>query len=189
MNSLLELYYSFFRIGLFSIGGGLASLPLIQDEIVNTKAWLSMTEFSDLVSIAQMTPGPIALNSATFVGTKMAGIRGAIFATLGNISPSILLVSLLAFLFFRHRNLRAIQGALYGLKPASIALIASAGLSIFILAIWGKEGISLSLEDCNLTGLFLFPICLFVLQRYKAHPILVMFGTGILYTLISLLIV
>lgn len=186
MTSLMELYISFFQIGLFSIGGGLASLPLIQEEIVNAKAWLSMAEFSDLVSIAQMTPGPIALNAATFVGTKMAGIRGAVIATLGNISPSILLVSLLAFLFFRYRNLKAIQGALYGLKPASIALIASAGLSIFILAIWGKEGVSLNPKNCNLTGLLLFPVCLFVLQRYKVHPILVMLGTGVLYTLISL---
>ena len=92
----LELFISFFKIGLFSFGGGYAAMPLIQDQVVTAHQWLSMPEFTDLVTISQMTPGPIAINSATFVGIKIAGIPGALAATLGCILPSCVIVMLIA---------------------------------------------------------------------------------------------
>lgn len=92
---LLKLFWSFFQIGMFSIGGGMAAMPLIQNQVVNLHHWLTLTEFTDLITIAEMTPGPIAINSATFVGIRIAGIPGAIVATIGCIFPSCVIVSLL----------------------------------------------------------------------------------------------
>ena len=92
---LLELFWSFFQVGLFSIGGGMAAMPLIQNQVVDIHGWLTLTEFTDLITIAEMTPGPIAINSATFVGIKVIGIQGAIVATLGCILPSCIIVSTL----------------------------------------------------------------------------------------------
>ena len=86
----LQLFLSFLQIGLFSFGGGYAAMPLVQGQVVTAHGWLSMSEFTDLITISQMTPGPIAVNSATFVGIKIAGIPGALIATLGCILPSLL---------------------------------------------------------------------------------------------------
>lgn len=110
----LELLWSFMQIGLFSVGGGMAAMPLIQNQVVTLHGWLSLTEFTDLITIAEMTPGPIAVNSATFVGMRIAGLPGALVATVGCILPSCIIVSLLAWLFFRYQNLRVIQGILGG---------------------------------------------------------------------------
>ncbi|MFR2464707.1 MAG: chromate transporter [Clostridia bacterium] len=132
----LELFWSFVQIGLFSIGGGYAALPIIQRQVVEVHPWLTMTEFADVLTISQMTPGPIAINSASFVGIRIAGIGGAIVATVGCVLPSLVIVLLLAFIYYRYRKLTVIQGILDGLRPAVVGLIASAGLSILILAFW-----------------------------------------------------
>ena len=96
----LKLFLSFLKVGMFSIGGGYAAMPLIQSEVVTGYGWLTMSEFTDLITIAEMTPGPIAVNSATFVGIRIAGIPGAAAATFGCIFPSCIIVSLLAFVYF-----------------------------------------------------------------------------------------
>ena len=92
----LQLFFSFLQIGLFSFGGGYAAMPLIQEQIVNIHGWLDMDQFTDLITISQMTPGPIAINSATFVGIRIGGIPGALVATLGCFLPSCFIVTLLA---------------------------------------------------------------------------------------------
>ena len=135
MTIYLELLWSFFQIGLFSIGGGYAAMPLIQHQVVDLHGWLNMTQFADIVTISQMTPGPIAINSATFVGTRVAGLPGAIVATVGCVLPSCIIVLFLAFLYERYRGLGVVQGILAGLRPAVVALIASAGLSLLALAL------------------------------------------------------
>ena len=135
MTIYLELLWSFFQIGLFSIGGGYAAMPLIQHQVVDLHGWLNMTQFADIVTISQMTPGPIAINSATFVGTRVAGLSGAIVATVGCVLPSCIIVLFLAFLYERYRGLGVVQGILAGLRPAVVALIASAGLSLLALAL------------------------------------------------------
>ena len=104
-----ELFLSFLQIGLFSIGGGYAAIPLIQSQVVEKHAWLSMAEFTDLVTIAEMTPGPIAVNSATFVGIRIAGFGGAVVATLACILPSLVIVSLLAYVYYRYKQLSGLQ--------------------------------------------------------------------------------
>jgi chromate transporter len=99
----LQLFWSFLQIGLFSFGGGYAAMPLIQGQVVTSHGWLTMSEFTDLITISQMTPGPIAVNSATFVGLKIAGIPGAVVATVGCILPSCIIVTILAKLYLRYR--------------------------------------------------------------------------------------
>ena len=133
----LELLWSFFQIGLFSIGGGYAAMPLIQNQVVDLHPWLTMQEFADIMTIAEMTPGPIAINTATFVGIQVAGIPGAILATVGCVMPSCVIVLLLAFLYYRFRGLSLVQGILSGLRPAVIAMIASAGISLILMAFFG----------------------------------------------------
>jgi chromate transporter len=129
----LELFCSFIQIGLFSIGGGYAAMPLIQRQVVDIHPWLTMTQFADMMAIAEMTPGPIAINSATFVGIRVAGIPGAIIATVGCVFPSCVIVMTLAYIYYRFRGLKIVHGVLNGLRPAVIALIASAGISLTIL--------------------------------------------------------
>ena len=183
-----ELFLSFFQIGLLSFGGGMAAVPLIQAQVVTKHGWLSLTEFTDLVTISEMTPGPIAVNSSTFVGTRIAGIPGALVATAGCILPSCIIVSLLAWLYFRYRNLSYIQGCLAGLRPAIVALIGSAGLSILILGLWGDGGIVLSPSAVNWIGGLLFLAAFFVLRRWKPDPILVMLGCGVIGGALYLLV-
>ena len=105
----LHLFLSFLQIGLFSFGGGYAAMPLIQGQVVTLHGWLTMSEFTDLITISQMTPGPIAVNSATFVGLKIAGLPGALVATAGCILPSCIIVTILARLYLKYRNLDLLQ--------------------------------------------------------------------------------
>ena len=110
-----QLLWSFFQIGLFSIGGGYAAMPLIQHQVVEVHPWLTLTEFTDIVTLSQMTPGPIAINSATFVGMRIAGISGALVATAGCVLPSCVIVLILAWVYYRYRSLSVIQGVLGGI--------------------------------------------------------------------------
>ena len=100
----LNLFWSFFQIGLFSIGGGYAAMPLIQNQVVDIHHWLTMAEFADIMTIAEMTPGPIAINSATFVGIQVGGIWGAVIATLGCVCPSSIIVMILASILNKQKQ-------------------------------------------------------------------------------------
>ena len=176
MTIYLELLWSFFQIGLFSIGGGYAAMPLIEHQVVDLHGWLTLTQFADIVTISQMTPGPIAINSATFVGTRVAGLPGAIVATVGCVLPSCIIVLFLAFLYERYRGLGVVQGILAGLRPAVVALIASAGLSLLALALCG-EG-SVSAENIQWLSVAIFAVGFVILRKWKPDPILVMVASG-----------
>lgn len=173
----LKLFLSFLQIGIFSIGGGYAAIPLIQSQIVVNHGWLTMNEFTDLVTIAEMTPGPIAINSATFVGVRIAGLSGALIAILGCILPSLLIVSLLAFVYYRYKNLSLLQSILASLRPAVVALIASAGLSILLQVAFPET--STPGQPFNIFGLGLFIAAFLVLRKFKINPILVMLSCGL----------
>lgn len=103
---LLKLFFSFLQVGLFSVGGGYAAIPLIQDQVVNIHGLMTMQEYTDLITIAEMTPGPISINSATFVGTRLAGPFGAVICTLGCIIPSFIICLLLAHFYYKYRSFR-----------------------------------------------------------------------------------
>lgn len=181
----LELFLSFLQVGLFSIGGGYAAMPLIQSQAVDKYGWLTMREFTDLITIAEMTPGPIAVNSATFVGIRIAGIPGAVAATLGCILPSMIIVSVLAFIYYRYKKVSALQSVLQSLRPAVVALIASAGLSILqTVAFQGKDP---ALSNVNLTGLVIFAAAFLVIRKRKWNPIAVMGLCGALNLAVGLI--
>jgi chromate transporter len=174
----LQLLISFFQVGLFGIGGGYATLPLIQDQVVTLHQWLTMKEFTDVITISQMTPGPIAINSATFVGIRIAGVAGALVATLGCILPSCIIVMLVSHFYFKYQNLSLVRGILDGLRPAVVALIASAGISILLLALFNVETFLRNMPAVDVKALVIFAVSLFILRKWKADPIYVMLGTA-----------
>ena len=176
---LLQLFWSFLQIGAFSFGGGYAAVPLIQSQIVDQHAWLAMSEFTDLITISQMTPGPIAINAATFVGIKIAGIPGALAATFGCILPSCIIVTLIARLYLKYRSLDLLQGVLASLRPAGVARIAAAGISSLISAFWGS-GAVIRLASTNWVLVVIFGISVFLLQKGKMNAIAVMVLAGVL---------
>ena len=177
MEIYLQLFLSFLQVGLFSIGGGYAAMPLIQSEVVYGHGWLTMSEFTDLITIAEMTPGPIAVNSATFVGIRIAGVPGAIIATFGCILPSCFIVSLLAFIYYKYKNVSTLQSVLASLRPAVVALIAAAGFSI--LKNVAFNGGAIQADNLNWIGLVLFAAAFFVLRQFTWNPVLVMSLCGV----------
>ncbi len=126
---ILELFFSFFKIGLFTFGGGYAMLPLIQAEVVQ-RGWLSSADIVNFIAVSESTPGPFAVNIATYVGTVTAGIGGAACATLGVVLPSLLVMLAVARFYDRFRTSRLVAGAMSGLRPAVVGLIASALVSL-----------------------------------------------------------
>ena len=174
----LLLFWEFFIIGTLSFGGGYAVLPLIEQNIVEKQAWISATEFVDLLTISELTPGPIAINAATYAGNRVAGIPGGIVATLGVVAPSLVIVLLLAYLYKRYKELPVIQRLITGLRPAIVALIASAGMTILLTAFFGTEPASLS--NLNWMAVSIFAISFYILEKFNADPIKIIIFTGIL---------
>ena len=184
----LKLLWAFFQIGLFSIGGGYAALPLIQSQVVQLNGWLTMTEFADIVTLSQMTPGPIAINAASFVGIRIAGTGGALVATFGCVLPSSMIVLLFAVLYQKYQGLRGVQVALDSLQPIVVGLIASAGVSILAQTIWFLDVNQFTPHGIDWIGIALIVVSTFLLRKTKANPIYVILcagvAGGILYTLL-----
>ena len=180
----LQLFLSFLQIGLLSFGGGYAALPLIREQVVTVNGWLTMGEFTDLITISQMTPGPIAINAATFVGTRIGGTGGAIVATFGCVLPSCVIVTILAAFYLKYRNMKLFQGILNSLRPAVVAMIASAGTAILISAFWGEEGITFA--GTRWVLVLIFVLCLLLLKKARMNPIWVMLLAGAANVLLSL---
>lgn len=182
MTLLIELFISFFQIGLFTIGGGYAALPLIQNQIVNVHGWLTVSEMADVITISQMTPGPIGINAATFVGTRLYGVLGSIVATLGLVTPSCIIVLIISYFYFKYKEIQVIQGILKGIRPVVIALIASAAIVMVISSFFDDKNFVFELKflsGINLIAVFIFTACLIVLRKFKTDPIIVMSGAGI----------
>lgn len=182
---LIQLLFSFLQVGLLSIGGGYAALPIIQNQVVDLNHWLTAREFGDIVTISQMTPGPIAINAATFVGTKVAGVPGAIVSTLGTVLPSFVIVLFLAWFYYKYRQLRSIKAILKGLRPAVAALIAASGVSMIMACFW-PDGV-VALNKINIESLILFVGAFVVLRKFEIGPIKVMVACGIVALAISYL--
>lgn len=186
MSLSVSLFLCFLQVGLLSIGGGYAAMPIIQSQVVEKYGWLTMSEFTDLITIAEMTPGPIAVNSATFVGIRILGIPGALIATIGCILPSCFIVTFLAMIYYKYRTLKAMQIILSFLRPVVVALIASAGVSILLNVLF--YGQDITLKHLDMIALTLFPICFIAIRYFKKSPILSMLTCGIVYTVITVLL-
>ncbi|MGI5876591.1 MAG: chromate transporter [Dethiobacteria bacterium] len=171
LRLLLKLFYSYLKIGFFSFGGGYAMLALMEHEIIRINHWITTAEFIDLIAVAEMTPGPVAINSATFVGYRIAGFLGATLATTGVVFPSLLLVLPSAKLFTKYYGHPTLERALSDIKPAVIALIS---LAAFVL---GKSAIT------DLTTSLIAAACLLLLILGRIHPLTII-GLGALAGLI-----
>lgn len=175
----LELFLSFFQIGLFSFGGGYAALPLIEQELIHVQGWITNQQFIDILTLSEMTPGPIAINAATFSGNQVAGIFGGVIATIGVTMPSVIIVLTLAYFFFKYQSLTMVQGIIQGVRPAVVALIAAAGVTIFMTAMFGHSDWPVAFSEINWISVSLFALGIFIMRKFKASPIQVMVMTGV----------
>ncbi len=156
MSTLIALFIAFFKVGAFAFGGGYAMLPLIQREVIDAHGWITPHQFVDIVAISQVTPGPIAINMATYVGRDVYGFTGAAVATTAVVLPSVLIVGGLAYLFLKFRNVAVLQSLLTGIRPAVVALLVVAAFSVFKSAVpdWRAAALAVaSLAAFRLTRL------------------------------------
>lgn len=165
---LLNIFLVFLRIGAFSFGGGYAMLPLIEQEVVRNHQWLELNEFVDIIALSQMSPGPIAINSATFIGFKHIGLVGGIVATTGVVAFSFLIVTVMASIILKHRQSSTIEGIFRGIRPAVIGLIGAACVSLF----------ETSVVDLRTLGIGL--LALVIIRKFKLHPIAIVMISGTL---------
>ena len=185
---LLKLFLSFIQVGLFSVGGGYAAIPLIQEQIVNIHGLMTLEEFSDLITVAEMTPGPISINSATFVGMRIAGIPGVLLFTIGCIIPSFCICFILAHFYYKYRTVSGVQVVLGAMRPAVVALIASAGASILMLGLFQAELKEIVISNFRIVEFVIFAVALFILRKFKISAVAVILGSGVIGTLIYALI-
>lgn len=167
MLILWELFVTFLTIGSTAFGGGYAVMPLITRYIVEQRHWLSIIELADVTSISQMTPGPIILNSATFVGVKMAGFMGGVVATLGSILPSFLILLVLGHYYFKHSNLDFVQAILKGLRPAIVGLILIASLTLIKTSLFNGVWPIINGYSFNLVSIATFIIAMVLSSKTK----------------------
>lgn len=170
MNTLWQLYFEFFKTGLFSIGGGMATFPFLK-EMGEKTGWFTNAQLMDMLAVSESTPGPIGINMATYVGYSVAGVPGGIIATLGEITPSVIIIILVAKALESFRKNPYVEKMFYGLRPASAGLIAAAAAGIFMTVIFPDS----TLSNVFIPGL-IFGVILYILTNYvkwtkKLHPI------------------
>ena len=173
----LQLFYTFFKIGLFGFGGGYAMLSMIQGEVVTRYCWLTSQEFTDIVAISQMTPGPIGINSATYVGfTATGSVWGSIIATLAVVLPSFILMLAISKFFLKYQKHPVVEAVFSGLRPAVVGLLASAALVLM-----NAENFSSPKEDMYsfIISCLIFLVAFVGTRKYKINPILMIVVCGI----------
>ena len=173
----LQLFYTFFKIGLFGFGGGYAMLSMIQGEVVTRYGWLTSQECTDIVAISQMTPGPIGINSATYVGfTATGSVWGSIIATLAVVLPSFILMLAISKFFLKYQKHPVVEAVFSGLRPAVVGLLASAALVLM-----NAENFSSPKEDMYsfIISCLIFLVAFVGTRKYKINPILMIVACGI----------
>lgn len=178
---LLQLYFEFFKVGLFSIGGGLATLPFLS-EIGEKTGWFTAADISNMVAISESTPGPLGINMATYVGYLTAGPIGAVVAPLGLVTPAIFIIIIIARMLDRFKAAPQVQGAFYGLRPASMGLIAAAGFSVAKLALLQADLYRQTGNPADLffvKGLALAAILYIAMKKLNWHPVVFIVLAGI----------
>ncbi|ADL51235.1 chromate transporter [Clostridium cellulovorans] len=168
MNIYFKLALVFMKIGLFSYGGGNAILPLINQEVVISNSWLTNNEFTDLIAISQVTPGPIAVNASTYIGYKVAGFWGSVLATVALVLPTFIIMYIVTRMFLKFKNSKHVQNALSGIIPVTVGLISSAALLIAPSSFIDYKSIIICL------GVFI------AFYKYKVDPILLTIISGVI---------
>lgn len=177
----IQLFYEFFKTGLFAIGGGLATLPFLYN-LSDKTGWFSHTDLTNMIAVSESTPGPIGVNTATYVGFTVGGLPGAIVATLGLVAPSIIVILIIASFLKAFRDSRIVDSAFYGLRPASTGLIAAAGIPVIVTSILSVDSLYTLLTGGMTVSMIKWPaivlaVVIFVLTNFvkptkKLHPIL-----------------
>lgn len=178
----IQVLIEFFKIGLFSIGGGLATLPFLY-HLAEQYGWITSEDLLNMIAVAESTPGPIGINTATFVGFQTGGVLGGVVATLGIVTPSIIIIILIAHYFMKFSEQPTVRAGFNGVRPAVVGLIAAAGFEVVKISLLNAEQL---LETYNFATLLnykalaLFTVMLFLIYRYKKHPILYIVAGGII---------
>ncbi|MCI7796934.1 MAG: chromate transporter [Lachnospiraceae bacterium] len=182
----LQLFYEFFKAGLFAIGGGMATLPFLYD-ISDKTGWYSYGQLADMVAISESTPGPIGVNMATYVGFTTCGVPGAVIATLGLITPSIIIILIIAGFLKAFKDNKYVKSAFYGLRPASTGLIAAAGLSVLSLVLLNKDAYAVSgsfMDLFSLPGLIMMAVLYYFTAKCKKtkglHPVVFIAASAVI---------
>ena len=179
MNILIRLFWEFFKTGLFAIGGGMATVPFLKEIAIKT-GWFTLNDLADMIAVAESTPGPIGVNTATYVGYKTAGLIGGVVATVGLITPSIIVILIIARVLDKFRNSKYVEAAFYGLRPASVGLIAAACLNIILIAFFGIGSVKefASAAPVNPAYIILAAVLLYMTRWCKAtkdlHPVIIL---------------
>ncbi|MBS4536459.1 chromate transporter [Clostridium sp. D2Q-14] len=164
---LLNLFLSYFKIGLFSFGGGLAMIPFIQEELIESHGWITSGEFVDMLAISQVTPGPIAINAATFLGYNINGVLGSVVSTMSVILPSFIIITTIAHFLEKFKNSKYVDWIFRGIRPTVLGLVASALYSV------GRESIS------DFKGVIIAITMFYLVGIKKINPIMCIIGAGI----------
>lgn len=177
-----KLYIVFFKIGLFAVGGGLATLPFLR-EVADKYGWITLQELVDMIAISESTPGPIGINMATYVGYKNANILGGIITTLGLITPSIIIIILIAYYYNKFNDKPVVKAGFYGIRPAVAGLIGAAGFEVAKISLFNINkylGTHKIIDLLDIKAILLFIVVFYLLNKYKKHPILYLVGAAII---------
>ena len=186
MMLLLRLFWEFFKTGLFAVGGGMATLPFLYN-ISDSTGWFTHAQLADMIAVSESTPGPIGVNMATYVGFTTAGVPGAVVATVGLVTPSVIIILLIARVLAAFRQNKYVDAAFYGLRPCSVGLIAAAGLMVVKIALFDFDLFHQTgrlLDVFNVKALILAAVLLIltrgVKQLKKLHPVVFILASAVI---------
>ncbi len=177
----LRLFYEFFKIGFFAVGGGLATLPFLEKLSAST-GWFTVADLTDMIAISESTPGPIGINMATYTGFKTAGVLGSIVATLGEVLPCVIMVLIIARFLRRFSDNPIVQAVFYGLRAASVGLIAAAGLSVLQISILNLplfEQTHRLFDLIQWRSVILAAALFFIIKKWKPHPVITIAASAV----------
>ena len=172
MIGIIRLCFEFFKIGLFAIGGGLATIPFLHDLSLRT-GWFTLSDLSDMLAVSESTPGPVGVNMATYTGFKVAGAAGGILATLSLVFPSVVIIVIISKVLDRFKESKVVQGIMYGIRPASIAMICSANILVALMAFYDGGVV-------NIKGIVLAAVIFVLYMKVKGHPVFYIVGAAVI---------
>lgn len=181
MSLLLKLFFSFFGIGAISIGGGLSIIPLLT-EVMIKNGWMTQAEIIDMIAVSEMTPGPIGINMATYAGYKTAGLLGGLFATLGTVAPSIIIIVVIAHLYHKFKESEYVQGVMKTIRPIVTGMIAAVCVSIALTSLFNVELYEVTSKFFDLFNFSSIIIALFVFVagfKFKVHPVILVVASAL----------
>ena len=183
----LQLFWEFLKIGLFAVGGGMATLPFLQD-LAEKTGWYSQSLITDMIAISESTPGPIGINMATYVGCNVAGFLGGVVATMGEILPAIVIVVTVSRYLEKFRGSKLVDADFYGLRPAVTGLIAAAGISVVQVAmfhfdLYRQTGVLMDAFD--LKKIVFFVVAFAAIKKFKLHPVVYIACAAVVGILLS----